>query len=156
MRAAPAVSVDASAVGWMLAALGLLSALVIAVGLLWSSLRNDALGWAVLLLVLAAVAMPQWQAWRRPPLRLRWDGQCWWLGTASAVAEPQAGDIAVAMDLGAFMLLRFRARSPAARPRHRWLPLQRARLPLLWHALRCAAYSPLPAATSITTNDDRG
>jgi hypothetical protein len=56
------------------------------------------------------------------------------------------GELQVAIDLGAWMLLHFvpdvghRACSVS------WLPVQRRGLESQWHALRCAVYSPRPAA----------
>jgi hypothetical protein len=41
------------------------------------------------------------------------------------------------------MLLRFTPDAPA---RMTWLPVQRRGLEAQWHALRCAVYSPRPAA----------
>jgi len=75
---------------------------------------------------------------------LRWDGRTWYLGPA--VGEPVSGDLSVAIDLGAWMLLRFSPALPQARPRSTWLPVQRHGLEAQWHALRCAVYSPRPVA----------
>lgn len=50
----------------------------------------------------------------------------------------RAGRLEVAIDLGAFLLLRL-----GDRPRGSvWLPAQRRGLEAEWHALRCAVYSP--------------
>ena len=75
-------------------------------------------------------------------ISLRWDGRKWHLGPLDSVGnEPLAGALAVAIDLGGWMLLRFEADSgPGARVR--WLPAQRRGLQGQWHALRCAVYSP--------------
>ena len=58
-----------------------------------------------------------------------------------------AGPLTVALDCGAFFLLRI------GRGRDRvWLPVQRRGLERDWHSLRCALYSsPRPAATSART-----
>jgi hypothetical protein len=53
------------------------------------------------------------------------------------------GNVAVVIDLGPWMLLRFTADAP---PRTTWLPVQRRGLEAQWHALRCAVYSPRPVA----------
>jgi hypothetical protein len=53
----------------------------------------------------------------------------------------RSGTLEVAMDLGAFLLLRLveRRRTIA------WLPVQRRGLETQWHALRCAVYSAAPS-----------
>jgi len=80
------------------------------------------------------------------PLCLRWDGQRW-------SAEPPHGapaevDLTVAIDLGAWMLLRLRRTGAGPRRAWRvaWLPVQRRGHEAHWHALRCAVYSPRPAS----------
>ena len=57
------------------------------------------------------------------------------------------GTLEVAMDLGAFLLLRLveRRRTIA------WLPVQRRGVATQWHALRCAVYSPPPLAAGAPT-----
>ena len=57
------------------------------------------------------------------------------------------GTLEVAMDLGAFLLLRLveRRRTIA------WLPVQCRGLETQWHALRCAVYSPPPLAAGAPT-----
>jgi hypothetical protein len=85
---------------------------------------------------------------RISPMSLRWDGQLWHLGPADAVGnEPWPGQLTVCIDLGAWMLLRFRHTGPGPRPRVSWLPVQRSGRQPYWHALRCALYSPRPAAS---------
>jgi hypothetical protein len=58
-----------------------------------------------------------------------------------------SGTLEVAMDLGAFLLLRLveRRRTIA------WLPVQRRGVETQWHALRCAVYSPPPLAAGAPT-----
>jgi len=53
-----------------------------------------------------------------------------------------SGTLEVAMDLGAFLLLRLvdECRGSA------WLPVQRRGLEAQWHGFRCAVYSPPPVA----------
>jgi len=53
----------------------------------------------------------------------------------------------VAVDLGAFLLLRL----VEQRRTIVWLPVQRRGVESQWHALRCAAYSPLPLAARAPT-----
>ena len=82
---------------------------------------------------------------RCPPISLRWDAQAWHLGPASAAGEePWPGRVAVAMDFGAWMLLKFEHDVTAARRRVTWLPVQRRGIEPQWHALRCAVYSSRP------------
>ena len=54
----------------------------------------------------------------------------------------RTGALEVAIDLGAFLLLRLCER----RRTSIWLPVQRRGLESQWHALRCALYSPPPVA----------
>lgn len=153
MRAAPAVSVRAAPSGQWLAALLTLSSVVIAATALWAWQRGTAAGGLVWLSVVALAAHCAWCARRRGAMSLRWDGERWWLALPADSTEV-AGDLLVAIDLGAWLLLRFRAAPGAlASPRHRWLPLQRKGLQAHWHALRCALYSPRPAAVSPAAPD---
>ncbi|MBK7529564.1 hypothetical protein [Piscinibacter sp.] len=77
--------------------------------------------------------------------QLRREGEVWRLADgAPGSAEETPGSVAVALDGGHWMLLRFRA-TPAGSRRHvRWLALSRRDLGGQWHALRCAVYSPRP------------
>ncbi len=78
---------------------------------------------------------------RNAPLSLRWDSQRWHLGPlASAGDEPWPGSLAVALDLGPWLLLRFEHEADLRRRRITWLPVQRRGLEAEWHALRCAVY----------------
>ena len=82
--------------------------------------------------------------WRREPVSLRWDTQQWHLGPAASKGEePWPGQLAVALDLGAWMLLKFSHQRDARRPH--WLPVQRMGIEPSWHALRCAVYCARPA-----------
>jgi hypothetical protein len=100
--------------------------------------------WAVMdvtLLVAAAGAL------RIAPVELHWDTRCWRI---AAVAGPDAqpgvpGRLAIALDLGHWMLLRFEPDAPTATRGARWLPVQRRGLEAQWHALRCAVYCARPA-----------
>ncbi|WP_170130658.1 hypothetical protein [Sphaerotilus hippei] len=93
-----------------------------------------------------------WSWWRRPPLqgRLRWDGQDWWLRLQSDPADSgPCARLVVTIDLGRWMLLRLRTQAstlPHARATTWWLPMSAAALGDAWHPLRCAVYSPRPAA----------
>ena len=74
---------------------------------------------------------------------LRWDGSGWTL--APQGAEPRPGALAVALDLGWFLLLRFSPAGPRGWRGGHWIALERRGLELEWHAFRCAVYSPRPA-----------
>jgi hypothetical protein len=77
-------------------------------------------------------------------------------GVWSFVADTGAvrqGPLAVAIDLGAFLLLRLRDGRLAST----WLPVQRRGLEREWHALRCAVYArPVTAASSTAAPIQRG
>ncbi len=153
MRAAPAVSVSAAPSRQWFAALLALCFGVLAATVAWAWQRGDAAGWLVWLSVAALAAHCVWRARCRSRLTLRWDGERWWLALPAGSAE-LAGDLTVAMDLGAWLLLQFRVGpDTVARPGRQWLPLQRAGLQAHWHALRCALYSPRPQATSPAAPD---
>ena len=80
-----------------------------------------------------------------PAADLCWDGQGWSLKSLlPANADPVAGDISVAIDLGAWMLLRFRPLNASRWARPNWLPIQRRGIEPQWHALRCAVHAPRP------------
>ena len=84
---------------------------------------------------------------RVPAVALCWDGQGWSLKSLLPVnADPVAGDISVAIDLGAWMLLCFRPLNASRWRRPIWLPVQRRGIEPQWHALRCAVHAPQPAA----------
>lgn len=154
MRAAPAVSlVVTTAPVWVWGLRGLLAATVLVLPL-WASARGDFTSAAAAALFIAYAI---WLAWRtRQPRRwcLAWDGQDWCLApgaTNPVSASGQRGDMTVALDLGSALLLRFSPAEsrPSAGPagwrrRPIWLPLHRDGLPMQWHALRCALYSPRP------------
>ena len=80
------------------------------------------------------------------PIRLQWDGQRW--SAAPPGGTPAAVELSVAIDVGAWLLLRLRAAADGPRrTRHAsWLPVQRRGHEVHWHALRCAVYSPRPAS----------
>jgi hypothetical protein len=83
---------------------------------------------------------------RCAPTSLRWDTRRWHLGPASTMGdEPASGRLAVAIDLGSWMLLRFEHDASVGRRHSTWLPVQRRGLEGQWHALRCAVYSARPA-----------
>jgi len=80
------------------------------------------------------------------PMSLRWDTHRWNLGPVSTAGEePWPGRLDVALDFGAWILLRFEHDRTAGRRRACWLPVQRGGLESAWHGLRCAVYSARPA-----------
>ena len=147
MRAAPACQVSLQRFGvWRVAVLGL-AALGIASIAGWTLSRDRPLD---TLMVAAAVSCALSTAvlgasllHRTRATDLRWDGLAWNLGPVGDAATP--GELHVAIDLGAWMLLRYVVARPGARRRTVWLPVQRCGLEAQWHALRCAVYSPRPA-----------
>jgi hypothetical protein len=74
-----------------------------------------------------------------PASALRWDGRSWWFSSGNERAL--AGDVGVAIDLGAWMLLRFVPQVRRGRWRTRWVSLQRRGLEGEWHALRCIVHA---------------
>ena len=89
--------------------------------------------WGLALLV----AIPLWRATAAERRELRWDGQVWSL-------EGTAGQLVVAMDLGAFVLIRLRAEHPM---RDRWWAVTATEAGAAWPALRAALYSRPPQTT---------
>ncbi|MEO7337237.1 MAG: hypothetical protein ABIV63_11705 [Caldimonas sp.] len=144
MRAAPPIQVTPQRFGVWRGAVTLLAIAGAAAIALWTASHArpvDAVTWTIAVLAWAGIAVAAGSALRVPPLCLSWDGRAWHLGPIDA--EPQPGKLRVALDLGAWMLLRFESITP--RRRTTWLPLQRRGLEADWHALRCAVYSPQPA-----------
>ncbi len=87
---------------------------------------------------------------------LQWDGSGWTfrdLGRSSTA--PVAGELEIALDLGAFLLLRLTSRADSGRRSIRWIPVERRGLEREWHSFRCAVYSPRPAAGLASAADPR-
>jgi hypothetical protein len=148
MRASPAFQVTVRRFGVWQAALLSLLAITSAALLAWLASPDSAVppGWRALAVaagaIILAVAAP---LLRRSPFSLRWDTQRWNLGPASSAGEePWQGKLAVAIDLGGWMLLRFEQDGEPIRRPIRWLPVQRRGLEAQWHALRCAVYCARP------------
>ena len=149
MRASPPFQISVTRFGvWRSGVVGL-STLAAATLTAWLASRDEftALGWQIAAgtggaaLLAASLALA-----RIAPLSLRWDSRQWHLGPAtSAGDEPWPGSLAVALDLGGWMLLRFEHESALRRRRFSWLPIQRRGLETHWHALRCAVYCARPA-----------
>ncbi len=116
----------------------------------WLTPPDPAPGWATAVALSGCTAALACSAgfWHLQPSVLRWDRQHW-LHSGDGSAE-QAGEIAVAVDLGSWMLLSF---VPQGAPgvfgpgrNRRWIAVQRRGLETQWHALRCAVYSHRLAA----------
>lgn len=146
MRAAPPVRISLRRFGIWRAAVTLTAGVGSASVGGWVVVRPEPVG-AVLTASLVVVGLTiLWLALRLlhvEPAELRWDGRAWHLGPTLDRTTP--GEIEVAIDLGAWLLLRFTAAGsvgPTWRRPVRWLPVQRRGLGTSWHALRCALYSP--------------
>ena len=158
MRAAPEFQVTLRRCGlWRVAVRGLAGA-AWAVLLAWVAARNDSAQWAVIgiaAVLAAAVGVLATALARCEPRCLRWDGQCWWLGAATAGSEAmkprptraEPGRLSVAFDLGGWMLLRFDPGHVGWGRRGIWLPVQRRGLEADWHALRCTVHAMPPRVT---------
>jgi hypothetical protein len=144
MRASPPCQVSLRRVGAWRAAVCALVLLAGAAVLGWAGSRETpvaALRWGAAALSLLPILGLGASLWRMPVRSLRWDGRGWQL-------DAIAGELSVAVDLGPWMLLVFTPAVPAGARAGRvsWLPFQRRGLEAQWHALRCAVYSPRPAA----------
>ncbi|HWH80704.1 MAG TPA: hypothetical protein VNU71_00545 [Burkholderiaceae bacterium] len=150
MRAAPPIQVSLQRFGvWQGAVLALALAGGVAIGA-WLAGRErpiDARSWAIAAVAWTGIAALTWPSLRLAPRELRWDGRVWHLGPIGG--EPVVGALRVAIDAGAWMLVRFEAPGQRAA----WLPVQRRGLEPQWHALRCAVHSPQPSDTDAAEID---
>ena len=148
MRAAAACQFTLSRFGaWRLAVTALAGGSALAL-VCWSVGQSLPMHWGITVsvgVVAAAVLGLGAMQGRIEAVSLRWDGLDWHVGTVESVGrEASTGTLTVALDLGAWMLLRFQAHTLHTGPRITWLPAQRRGLESQWHALRCAVYSPRP------------
>ena len=101
------------------------------------------------------------RSWRQPAVRLRWDGLAGPSSAAAGAGRSSRAGWRSRSTCGSFLLLRFvpaggRGRRPSAGSRSAARGLEHE-----WHALRCAVYSPQPAArarrgrAAPTLNDER-
>ncbi|WP_295640706.1 hypothetical protein [uncultured Methylibium sp.] len=147
MQAAPAVAVEVKPDRVSHLALCGLAGVSLTVAVVWAMQRGDKLGWGVLVLVVIGLLVALPGLLRMAIRRLRWDGQVWHLSTQDRLAEPAAvGQVAVALDLGDWMLLRFEPASRSTAAAQRWLPVSRETIGPSWHALRCAVHARRSAA----------
>jgi hypothetical protein len=131
VRQAPPVSLRCDGSRAWRAVQALLAATACASLVAWLALHagagaSGALAAAALCAAIAGAAI--WRRLRPQPVELQWDGQRWALDGA-------VGRVDVMMDLGPWLLLRFRA----AAGRDRWLSVPRAGRAR--HGLRAALYS---------------
>ena len=143
MRAAPAFQVSLQRFGVWRTAVWLLTALALGALVAWLASRPPPLGVATLVMAAIGTAAMTWLAASLAHQRrvdLRWDGRSWTLGASTS--EPVAGELGVALDLGDWMLLRFKPLSSSAVV---WVPAQRHGLEAAWHGLRCAVHASRPA-----------
>ena len=129
---------------WRLAVATMASAAMVA-SLAWAMASRETVPLPLLAVVVAAaigIVATATTMWRVEPGTLRSESGHWSFTRSAPAAASEAGELAVAIDLGSFMLLAFR---PAGRSR-RWLPAQRRGLEADWHALRAAVHAPRPPA----------
>jgi hypothetical protein len=93
--------------------------------------------------VIAACAWLAWKSAAASELTLRWDGQDWVLAGDPDDRLDQRGDVALMLDLGPWMLVRFLpyAASGAGFGAGAWLPLTLAGDLARWAALRGALWN---------------
>jgi hypothetical protein len=131
--------------GWR-AGVGLLAALATAAVAAWAPGAYGTLPaplWAGLLVASGLAIAVAWHLRGLPGVHLHWDGRQW--HGAETGRELRAGAVVVALDIGAWMLLKFRPDEAPASAGRRWVPVHRGSAGMHWHALRCAVYSPRPA-----------
>ena len=148
MRASPPVHVPLRCFGaWRVAVLALTVSGLTVMGAWLLQREQPPLAWVVVglacgapLLACLGVSLAKVSA-----VDLWWDGQGWSLRSwLTANADPVVGEVSVAIDLGAWMLLRFRPSNASRWRRPTWLPVQRRGIESQWHALRCAVHAPAP------------
>ena len=99
----------------------------------------------------AAGAMAAALAWRSIPdarWRLEARAGCWYLASDDNPAVVREGRVDAMMDLGGWMLLRFREAEAEPR-RDAWLTASASRLGAGWHPLRAALFRPDRAAGAV-------
>ena len=145
MQAASAVQVTVQRFGVWNMALGLVSATVLSVAVGWLVTRHDEFpDWSGVLLMASVVVglLGAVDLLRRQPITLRWDAQRWYVTDLSRTADDmEVSELRVALDLGGWMLLRFRCDAPRHTWRRGWIPVQRRGIESHWHALRCAVHA---------------
>jgi len=160
MRSAPPllVSVNRHEI-WRLLVLLLVALASASIAMWWWAQAVPVPAWVSVAVVASGCALVVGASarWQARPLTLRWDRQRWLV--ACGGQTKQAGELAVAVDLGAWMLLHFvavgdRPGQHMAAGRPVWIPLQRRGLESHLHLLRCALFArrvDAPAATAQAT-----
>lgn len=133
MRASAACQITLQRAGWWRAGIAALTLVALMALTAWVVQSPPATSPRLMMAAGAAACIVAASSlWRVARGTLRWDGQRWSL-------DDIPGTLNVAIDLGPWMLLRYRAEGDGARPC--WLPLQRRGLEAQWHALRCAVHA---------------
>jgi hypothetical protein len=160
MRASPAFRIRIARYGVWRAAVAVLVVVAFAVQAAWLASRAADTPVAVsVMLAMVALALLGGAAGvtRTAPVELQWDTRRWLLHASGTDAEPHPGNLTIALDLGAWMLLRFDPDpAPPAQRRATWLPVQRLGAEAHWHALRCAVYCARPAPGTDALANSRG
>src|SRR6187431_647196 len=122
----------------------------------WGALHAQAPRVVASVLALLAALMAVCLVWRvmhqglSAPGILVWDGAVWhWVCDEPPVSA--TGDVRVMVDLGGWMLLRFRPDAPGPAPT--WLPVSRQRAGALWPHWRAAVFSRRPGTTPAAAAD---
>jgi hypothetical protein len=139
MRQPPPVGVTCSGGGAWRTAQTMLVALAALVFVAWGVLLLGASPTIALVAAALAGAVAGGAVWRLSPphpVRLEWDGAVW-------SADGRPGGVTVMFDLGAWMLVRFRAQSGSL---VQWLPLPDREVGVARHVLRAALFSPAASA----------
>ncbi len=146
MRVAPPVqALSCSAGPWRSIQLALYAtSAAVTIGWAWATLSEPGAG------PLAAGLLAGLVAWRvarcalpAHSTPLAWDGTAWQLRLPGG--DVRCGQVALMLDLGDWMLVRFRP-AGASRLAEVWLPLSRRDTAADWPALRVALHAPQPAA----------
>jgi hypothetical protein len=88
------------------------------------------------------VAIACWRGLRPAPVALDWNGRGWSLDASGGSRQP--GQLDVMIDLGGWLLLRFRPEDGAARRRSHWFATAGGGRRAAWSAFRAALYSSAP------------
>ncbi len=126
-----------------------LTAVAAAAALAWTAvwLRLDDAAWPVFAILVWLPVV--WALTGRPeaPGRMSLGEAVWCFEPGGSGSGGVIGEIAVMLDLGDLMLLRFRPDDTRWPQRWRWFALSRSDMPADWQAFRRAVYSPrLPPA----------
>lgn len=146
MRVAPSFQTVCNPHGGWRVAQQTLYAITAATILGWALSWAEVGVWPAVALALAgglAAAVGAGRALRTPAFRLGWDGSRWSLQPAGGASA--FGRAEVMLDLGAWMLLRFRP-EPGGIGSDRWLALDRRQAGAAWHTARVALFAALPQA----------